>query len=127
MNHLTAGQRALLESDLQTRQAQLDRRLAAHHGGVSRAEHAHDMLEQDGDDAPQRDNARELDLAISDLETQELGAVSLALIRLQEGRYGNCIDCGCDIAFDRLKAQPWALRCVSCEAAHEKPAGPRAA
>lgn len=123
MNHLTAGQRALLKSELQSRQTQLDRRLATHHGGVSRAEHAHEVLEQDGDDAPQRDNARELDLALSDRETQELGAVSQALTRLHEGRYGSCVDCGADIAFDRLKVQPWALRCVVCEAGHEKPAG----
>ncbi len=123
MNHLTAGQRALLQTELQSRQKQLDMRLAAHHGGVSRAEHAHELLEQDGDDAPQRDNARELDLALSDLETQELGAVSQALLRLQDGQYGSCVGCDGDIAFDRLRAQPWALRCVACQAAHESLAG----
>jgi DnaK suppressor protein len=123
MNHLTAGQRALLQSELQSRQKQLDVRLAAHHGGVSRVDHAHELLEQDGDDAPQRDNARELDLALSDLETQELGAVSQALLRLQEGQYGSCVGCDADIAFDRLRAQPWALRCVACQAAHENQTG----
>ena len=123
MNHLTAGQRALLQSELQSRQRQLDMRLAAHHGGVSRAEHAHEVLVQDGDDPPQRDNARELDLALSDQETQELGAVSQALLRLQEGRYGGCVSCDADIPFDRLRAHPWAQRCVACQAAHENQAG----
>lgn len=123
MNHLTTGQRALLKSDLQSRQTQLDRRLAAHLGGLSRAEHAHEVLDQDGDDAPQRDNARELDLALSDLETRELGDISQALLRLQEGHYGRCADCESEIAFDRLKAQPWALRCVACEAGHESLTG----
>ena len=120
MRHLTAGQRKLLESSLQLRQHQLDHRLAEHHGGVSRAEHAHDMLEQDGDDAPQREGERELDLALSDLETRELGAVSHALLRLQSGSYGVCAECGSEIPFDRLKAEPWALRCVSCESRLEE-------
>ena len=120
MQHLTTGQRALLEADLQQRLAQLDRRLAAHHGGLTRAEHAREVLLQDSDDAPQREGERELDLALSDLETRELGAVSQALARLREGRYGTCAECGADIPFDRLKAEPWALRCVACETAQER-------
>lgn len=120
MNPLTAGQRAGLESSLQQRQQQLDRRLAEHHGGVSRAEHARDVLQQDSDDAPQREGERALDMALSDVETQQLGAVSQALLRLQAGTYGRCSDCSADIPFDRLQAEPWALRCVACEAQHER-------
>ena len=120
MKHLTSGQRALLESSLQQRQSQLDRRLAEHHGGQTRAEHARDVLQQDGDDAPQRDGERVMDMALSDLETQELGAVSQALASLAADQYGLCADCAADIPFDRLKAEPWALRCVVCEAQHEK-------
>lgn len=119
MRHLTAGQRALLKASLQQRQVQLDRRLAEHHGGQSRAEHAHDVLDQDNDDAPQREGERELDMALSDLETGELGAVSQALGRLAADTYGKCIDCAAGIPFDRLKAEPWALRCVACETLRE--------
>lgn len=117
---LTAGQRALLEAALVQRQHQLDRRLREHHEGLSRPEHAHEMLDQDGDDAPQRQGEREVDMALSDLELGELGEVSAALRRLQSGDYGRCTDCGVDIAFDRLKAEPWALRCVDCERAREQ-------
>ena len=119
MRHLTAGQHALLESALEQRQQQLDRSLADHHGGLSRTEHANEMLVQDGHDAPQREGERELDLALSDRETQELGAVSQALMRLRAGEYGNCRDCGAEIPFDRLRIEPWALRCVPCETRHE--------
>lgn len=122
MRHLTTGQRALLESKLQLRQSQLDRRLSEHHGGLSRAEHAHEMLEQDGDDAPQREGERELDMALSDLETRELGAVSQALARLKSNTYGTCADCDAEVPFDRLLAEPWALRCVSCETLQENKA-----
>ena len=119
MRHLTAGQGALLQASLQLRQRQLGHRLTEHHGGVSRAEHAHDMLEQDGDDAPQREGERELDMALSDLETRELGAVSQALARLAAQTYGSCVDCATEIPFDRLKAEPCALRCVACETLQE--------
>lgn len=119
MRHLTTGQHALLEADLQQRQRQLGRRLNEHHGGLSRAEHAREVLLQDGDDAPQREGERELDMALSDMETLELAAVNQALARLQDGRYGNCADCDAEIPFDRLKAEPWALRCIACETAAE--------
>ena len=118
-NHLTAGQKALLEAELVRRQHQLDKRLSDHTQGLSRAEHAREVLLQDGDDAPQREPERELDMALTDLETREIGAVSEALRRLRSGDYGVCADCGADIPFDRLKVEPWALRCVACEAKRE--------
>lgn len=116
---LTSGQHALLEASLQQRQLQLQRRLSEHHGGLSRAEHAHEVLHQDGDDAPQREGERELDMALSDMETQELGAVGAALARMASEEYGLCSDCGTEIPFDRLKVEPAALRCVPCETTHE--------
>lgn len=120
--HLTSGQKALLEASLEQRIKQLDRRLAEHHDGLSRADHAREVLLQDGDDAPQREPEREIDMALSDLETRELGVVSQALQRLRHGDYGRCADCGAEIPFDRLKAEPWALRCVPCESAREQAA-----
>ncbi len=121
--HLTAGQRALLEAALVQRQHQLDRRLSEHHHGLSRAEHAREVLLQDGDDAPQRESEREMDLAMTDMETQELGAVSQALKRLPGPEYGICADCSSEIPFDRLKVEPWALRCVACESKRETRSG----
>lgn len=118
--HLTAGQKALLEAALVQRQHQLDRRLAEHTQGLSRAEHAHQVLLQNDGDAPQRETEREMDLAMTDIETQELGAVSAALRRLRGEAYGVCADCSNDIPFDRLKIEPWALRCVGCESVRER-------
>ncbi|MBK9136895.1 MAG: TraR/DksA C4-type zinc finger protein [Betaproteobacteria bacterium] len=121
-NHLTAGQRALLRAALEQRQHQLDRRLADHLGGRSRAEHAREVLTQDDDDAPQRESEREMDMALTDLETQEVGEVSEALRRIDSDGYGQCTDCGVEIPFDRLRAEPWALRCVPCESRREQKA-----
>jgi DnaK suppressor protein len=122
MRHLTAGQHALLETALQQQLQSVERRLAEQLGGVSRAEHAHQVLEQDGDDAPQRDAERELDLARSDRATVSLGELSRALARMGQGEYGLCSDCGAEVPFDRLKVEPWAERCVPCQTAHESAA-----
>lgn len=119
---LTTGQRALLQAELLRRQHELDRRLAEHQGGLSRVEHARELLAQDSDDVSHREAERELDMELSDRDIAELGAVSAALLRLKEGRYGACHDCGEAIAFDRLKVEPWALRCITCEGKRERAA-----
>ena len=42
-----------------------------------------------------------------------------ALARLEQGNYGNCFDCGEEIAEKRLRALPFAVRCKDCEEARE--------
>lgn len=121
-SHLTAGQHALLESALQQRQHELDRLLKERQGGLSRAEHARDVLMADSDDVSHREADRELDMALSDRGIGELGEVSAALLRLRDGSYGGCEDCGIDIPFDRLKAEPWARCCVACASRRERAA-----
>ena len=120
---LTAGQRALIENALRMRLAELERQIAARQEGGSRPEHASSFLEQDADDAPQRSADREVDLALSDAEMQELGRVSSALGRLDDADFGFCRQCGVQIPFDRLKIEPQAVRCVACESAAEADAG----
>lgn len=46
--------------------------------------------------------------------------VRAALERLDEGSYGQCESCDCDISTARLKALPWASRCLSCEQEQER-------
>ena len=50
----------------------------------------------------------------------ELRALDAALKRLEQGRYGICIDCAVDIPYARLEAAPEALRCAPCQERHEK-------
>jgi DnaK suppressor protein len=108
---LTTGQRVLLESLLLQRLHELQRQIALHHGD-SRVTHAQALLEA-------RDAGRDVDMALSNLDLRELGDVSLALRRVHGEDYGLCADCGGDIAFDRLRLEPWALRCIGCESASE--------
>jgi DnaK suppressor protein len=44
-----------------------------------------------------------------------LREVETALDRLREGTFGICVGCQEEIAPKRLRAIPWATRCVSCQ------------
>jgi DnaK suppressor protein len=44
-----------------------------------------------------------------------LTQIEAALSRLNTDEYGYCMDCGEDIAPDRLKANPTLMRCISCQ------------
>jgi DnaK suppressor protein len=48
-----------------------------------------------------------------------LRAIEEALLRIDEGTYGTCEDCGEEIAVGRLNAVPFALRCVECQEIQE--------
>lgn len=57
--------------------------------------------------------------ALMQRDARELGELQTALVRLNEGHYGTCADCGLDIDSGRLRALPTALRCSPCQEAHE--------
>ncbi|MFZ5455863.1 MAG: TraR/DksA family transcriptional regulator [Pseudomonadota bacterium] len=117
---LTQADREQLERRLRARHDALTAHIQAQLQGRTRVEHARDVLLQDGDDAPQRSADREIDLAMTDLETVELAALNAALRRLADGRYGLCAECGTDIPLARLQAEPQAALCVGCQSARER-------
>lgn len=120
---ISPEQRQQLQDELSQRQRTLTQQLDEQLSGQSRVEFARELLEQDGDDAPQRDADREVALARADQAQAELGQVSRALQRLAAPEFGLCSDCSQAINFERLRLEPWAERCVPCETAHEGPLG----
>jgi RNA polymerase-binding protein DksA len=60
-----------------------------------------------------------VNLAHLDREVAELADIESALERIREGSYGECVDCGADIAVARLEAYPTAKRCQPCQSRHE--------
>jgi DnaK suppressor protein len=58
---------------------------------------------------------RELTLVFADLASRHLRDIDFALQRLEEGTYGVCVDCDGQIPARRLRALPWASRCVGCQ------------
>lgn len=53
-------------------------------------------------------------------ELGELRGIEAARQRFEEGSYGVCLDCGTDIGYARLRANPTALRCILCQTRYEK-------
>ena len=62
----------------------------------------------------------DLDAAFIDRHVRDLREVESARQRLAAGAYGMCVHCGRGIDFERLAAYPTAMRCIRCEAQHEK-------
>jgi DnaK suppressor protein len=61
----------------------------------------------------------EIAVVMMDRRARELEEVSRALEDLEAGQYGICRDCGVPIPPARLKALPFATRCVACQSALE--------
>ena len=67
----------------------------------------------------------DLDQAELSRDVGELRDLEAARARFAGGSYGVCGDCGADIEFERLRAEPGTLRCVACQERREKTfAGP---
>jgi len=56
---------------------------------------------------------------VADHRARQLADVTRALEDINAGRYGICRECGEAIAKARLKAMPFATRCVACQARSE--------
>jgi RNA polymerase-binding transcription factor DksA len=51
---------------------------------------------------------------VSEVVRRELAEIDAALIRIEEGRYGNCQNCGGPMGLQRLRALPEARYCMAC-------------
>jgi RNA polymerase-binding protein DksA len=112
---MTAGQRAQLHELLLQRLHALQQAIAAQRGGATRAEFAEQLLSDDPDAPREHEAERELALQRADQLVDEERDIGAALLRLRDGSYGSCSACGAGIAFDRLRAQPMAARCLDCQ------------
>ncbi|MEZ5659144.1 MAG: TraR/DksA family transcriptional regulator [Burkholderiaceae bacterium] len=53
-------------------------------------------------------------------DIEEMRALDAALERMLHGEYGQCLECGQDIALARLRVEPAASRCIGCQESHER-------
>ena len=65
------------------------------------------------------DIQEDIEFALIQMKSETLNKINEALRRLEEGTYGNCFECGEEIAQARLRALPFAVRCKDCEEARE--------
>jgi len=73
----------------------------------------------DAVESSEADIQEDIELALIQMKSETLNKVDDALARLEQGTYGNCFECGEEIAEKRLRALPFAVRCKECEEAKE--------
>jgi RNA polymerase-binding transcription factor len=74
----------------------------------------HDYGKDEGDRA-NTSLARELDLGQKARDRALLASVDAALKRINEGTFGECLNCGQEINSKRLEAIPWVRNCITCQ------------
>lgn len=62
-----------------------------------------------------RDSTAEQQLSLLESRNRTRMMLDTALRRLDDGEYGSCEDCGVEITAGRLKALPFARRCLPCQ------------
>ncbi|BFU95933.1 MAG: DnaK suppressor protein (Modular protein) [Nitrospira sp.] len=62
---------------------------------------------------------RELGISLMEMRNRRRQAIDEALVRLSEGTYGICAECGVEISERRLEAVPFAKLCVECQSREE--------
>jgi DnaK suppressor protein len=73
----------------------------------------------DAVESSEADIQDEIEFALIQMKSETLNKIVDALARLEQGNYGNCFECGEEIAEKRLRALPFAVRCKDCEEARE--------
>ena len=73
----------------------------------------------DAVESSEADIQEEIEFALIQMKSETLNKINDAVSRLEQGDYGNCFDCGEEIAEKRLRALPFAVRCKDCEEARE--------
>jgi len=110
LKQMLEGRRREMQADVQGRM--LDVRTEGAWGGK-----LNEVL--DAVESSEADIQEEIEFALIQMKSETLNKVNDALARLDQGDYGNCFECGEEIAEKRLRALPFAVRCKDCEEAKE--------
>jgi RNA polymerase-binding transcription factor DksA len=77
------------------------------------------VLHPDVNDLAAFNHARYISDVKDEIHLSICEATRRALARLEDGEYGDCVDCGETISPKRLAAVPWAECCVECQSERE--------
>ena len=103
-----------LKEALQNKRLELERATRSRSTQLIVSEVEHDLL-----DRTQSISRREETVTLLNTLTRTLADVDSALVAMNEGSYGTCLECGEPIASRRLQAIPWASHCIRCQQAHD--------
>ena len=107
----------MLESRRQEIQAEVQGKMRNVRAEGGRGGKVSDVL--DAVESSEADIQDDLEFALIQMKSETLNKIVDALARLEAGDYGNCFECGEEIAEKRLRALPFAVRCKDCEEARE--------
>ena len=82
-------------------------------------EHRLDSVLDQGD-LSSIDMGEGVDLALLEMRNKIRKAITLAILRLDEGNYGYCEECSGEIEEKRLKVMPFAQLCIICQRKKEE-------
>lgn len=124
---LTQEQLQVLERQLDQREAELQRQVAAARQAAAQEPSAYGREVADPGEAGEERIRVGIQHVELQRDQQELRDIDDARRHIADASYGECIACGRAIPYERLRAQPAALRCIACQSAHEKlhPPAPR--
>ena len=71
-------------------------------------------------DLAQESSKNDLSLHLAEVESRELGLIDKAIQKINEGTYGVCEKCSDNISAARLKALPFANKCIRCQEEDEQ-------
>ena len=108
--NLLSEKKAAIEKDIRTH---LVRQI-----GPDNANRIDSVLDQG--DLSAIDMGEGVDLALLEMRNRMKRSVDQALLRLEEGSYGNCEDCGGEIEEKRLMAMLFAQLCIKCQRKKEE-------
>ena len=78
--------------------------------------------DEDKDEVDQAttDIEQSMRMQLKNRETFTLRKINEAIRRIEEGNYGECLNCGEHIELRRLQARPTTTLCISCKEEEEK-------
>ncbi len=96
------------KSRLEKRFAELDARLKSIEKGLDRP------VNQDIEDRATEREDDEVMESMGNAGLVEIEAITAALDRIENGTFGECMECGDMISEERLNIMPTAVKCIKC-------------
>lgn len=93
-------------------------------GGASRDDIIVQRLSDTVDDV-QHSADREIAITTLSRHWEALKEIDSALERIEDGTFGTCLRCDEPIGEKRLRAIPWAPRCIRCQEAYDQERNPQ--
>ncbi len=74
----------------------------------------------DPNDRASLESDRNFTLRIRDRERKLVSKIDKAMQRIEDGSFGICEECGCEISARRLEARPVTTLCIECKEEQER-------